>query len=98
MGKLYAKLIEQDPSLFPDIIYVSPYLRTRLTIYYLLKEIEGLEIDFDKLINEDKLEDLIIGNFKGKKIAIKIDERIRERDHGSNIVPRFIREFKQEKD
>lgn len=26
-------------------------------------------------------------------MAIKIDERIRERDHGSNIAPSFIRDF-----
>ena len=95
--KIYAKLIQQHPQLFPDIIYVSPYLRTRLTAYYFFKHIEDLELDFEKLINEEKLEDLIIGKFKGKEFAIKIDERIRERDHGSNVIPSFIREFEQEK-
>lgn len=95
--KIYAKLIAQHPELFPDIIYVSPYLRTRLTTHYFLKDIQGLDIDFEKLTNEDKLEDLIIWTFQGKEFAIKIDERIRERDHGSNVVPSFIREFKQEK-
>jgi broad specificity phosphatase PhoE len=98
IGKIYAQLINQYPTFFPDIIYISPYLRTRLTAYYFLKNIQGLTVEFEKLINEDKLEDLIIGNFNGKDFSIKIDERIRERDHWSNIAPSFLREFKQEKD
>lgn len=96
--KLYAELIKQHPELFPDIIYVSPYLRTRLTANYLLKNIEGLEINLDQLTKEEKLQDLIIGKFYEKEFALKIDERIRERDHGSNVSPSFLREFHQEKE
>lgn len=94
LSKLYAKFIQQNPTAFPDLIYVSPYVRTRLTAHYFLKNIAGLDIDFDKLIDQNKLEDLILWSFHGKDIAIKMDERIRERDHGSNIAPSFIREFR----
>jgi hypothetical protein len=90
---LYAQLIKQNPELFPDLIYVSPYVRTRRTTYYQLRKVEWFDLDFDKLINEDNLEDLILWSFKGKEVAIKIDERIRERDHGSNVAPYFIRNF-----
>jgi len=93
LSKVYSKLIKQHPEIFPDIIYISPYLRTRLTANYLLKNIEGLDIDLNKLTDEDKLEDLIIGSFNNKAVTIKIDERIRERDHWSNISPSFLREY-----
>ncbi len=93
MSPLYAQFIKENPDAFPDRIYVSPYVRTRLTAHYFLKGIEWLDIDFKKLINEEQLEDLIVWSFNGKDIAIKIDERIRERDHGSNIAPSFIRDF-----
>ena len=92
-GKCYAKLINQYPELFPDVICISPYLRTRRTAHYFLKDVEGLDIDMDQLINEEKLEDLIIGSFKGKEVCIKIEERIRERDFGSNIAPSYLRDF-----
>ncbi|MCF7835102.1 histidine phosphatase family protein [Candidatus Gracilibacteria bacterium] len=94
LSKLYAQLIKSNPEIFPDLIYISPYIRTRTTAHYLLKNIEGLDIDFDKMIDENKLEDLIIGSFNGKDIAIKMDERIRERDHGANVAPSFIRDFR----
>jgi broad specificity phosphatase PhoE len=97
IGKLYATLVHQHPEIFPDIIYISPYLRTRLTAHYLLKEIEGLDIDFEKLTDEKKLTDLILGEYQGKQIAIKIDERIRERDFGANIAPSYIRNYISEK-
>jgi broad specificity phosphatase PhoE len=97
IGKLYAKLIQQHPELFPDIIYVSPYLRTRLTANYLLKNIEGLKMNLDQLTKEEQLQDLIIGKFYEKEFVLKIDERIRERDHGLNVSPSFLREFQQEK-
>jgi len=93
LSKLYAQLIQNSPQLFPDLIYVSPYVRTRATAHYLLKNIQWLDIDFSKLIDEEKLEDLIIWSFNGHDIAIKIDERIRERDHWSNVAPSFIRDF-----
>ncbi len=93
LGKNYAQLIKQSPELFPDLIYVSPYVRTRRTTYHQFRHIEGLDMDIEKLINEEELEDLIIWSFEGKDIAIKIDERIREREHGSNMVPGFIRKF-----
>ncbi len=93
LSHVYAQLIKENPSLFPDLIYISPYIRTRQTAHYFLKGIKWLDIDFEKLINEDKLKDLIVWSFHGKDIAIKIDERIRERDHGSNIAPSFIRDF-----
>lgn len=93
LSQLYAQLIKQDPNIFPDLIYISPYIRTRMTAHYFLKNISWLDIDFEKLINEDQLEDLIVWSFQWKDIIIKIDERIRERDHGSNIAPSFIRNF-----
>lgn len=93
LSHLYAELIEKNPELFPDRIYISPYVRTRLTAHYFLQNIKWLDIDFEKLINQSKLEDLIIWSFLGKDITIKIDERIRERDHGSNIAPSFIRDY-----
>jgi len=93
LSKLYAELIQKNPELFPDLIYISPYVRTRLTAHYFLKDVAWLDIDFEKLINQSKLEDLIVWSFKGKDITIRIDERIRERDHGSNIAPSFIRDF-----
>jgi len=89
----YAELIHNHPESFPDIIYVSPYIRTRWTLYYLLKNIQWLNMDFKELIDEDKLKDLIIWSFNGRTICIKVDERIRERDHGSNVAPSFIRDF-----
>lgn len=93
LWKLHAKLIQKNPELFPDLIHVSPYVRTRTTAHYMLKYIQWLDIDFEKLIDEDKLQDLIVWSFQGKDIAIKIDERIRERDHGSNVAPTFVRSF-----
>lgn len=94
ISKLYAEFIKNNPELFPDVIYISPYVRTKLTAHYFLKNIAWLDIDFEKLIDETKLEDLIVWSFQGKEVAIKIDERIRERDHGSNIAPNFIRNFR----
>ncbi len=93
LSYLYAELIQNNPELFPDLIYISPYVRTRLTAHYFLQNIKWLDIDFEKLINQSKLKDLIIWSFLGKDITIKIDERIRERDHGSNIAPSFIRDY-----
>ncbi|MFZ2151397.1 MAG: phosphoglycerate mutase family protein [Candidatus Absconditicoccaceae bacterium] len=93
LSTLYAQLIQQNYEVFPDLIYVSPYIRTRETLNYMLQNIQGLDIDLDKLTDEEKLQDLIVGSFQGKNIAIKIDERIRERDHGSNVAPSYIRDF-----
>lgn len=93
LSPLYAQLIKENPTLFPDLMYISPYIRTRQTAHYFLKDIAWLDMDFDKLVNEDMLKDLIVWSFNGKDIAIKIDERIRERDHWSNIAPSFIRDF-----
>lgn len=93
LSQNYAKLIDQCPEMFPDLIYVSPYIRTRTTLNYMLKDIEWLDMDLDKLTNEEDLRDLIVWSFNGKNIAIKVDERIRERDHGSNVAPSFIRDF-----
>lgn len=98
LSKLYAQLIKDNPEIFPDLIYVSPYVRTRETLNYMLKGISwlDLDIDLDKLTDEEKLQDLIVWSFQWKDIAIKVDERIRERDHGSNIAPSFIRDFLDE--
>ncbi|MDR2541472.1 MAG: histidine phosphatase family protein [Candidatus Peribacteria bacterium] len=86
-------MIGEHPELFPDLIYVSPYLRTRLTANYLLKDIKGLDINFDHLTDEEQLQDLILGSFNGRDITIKIEERIRERDHGGNIAPNYVRDY-----
>ena len=93
ISPLYAQFIKENPDAFPDRIYVSPYVRTRQTAHYYLKDIKWLNIDFKNLVDEDQLKDLIIWSFNGKDIAIKIDERIRERDHWSNVAPSFIRDF-----
>ncbi len=92
LSQNYSNLIAQHPEVFPDIIYVSPYLRTRQTLYYMLKNIKWLNIKFEELMNENKLKDLIVWSFNGKNFSIKVDERIRERDHGSNIAPSYIRD------
>ncbi len=39
-SKLYAELIEKNPEVFPDLICVSPYVRTRQTAHYFLKNIQ----------------------------------------------------------
>ncbi len=93
LSKLYSQLIQQNPEVFPDIIYVSPYVRTRETLNYMLNGVDWLDIDLDKLTDEEKLQDLIVWSFQWKDIVIKVDERIRERDHGSNVAPSFIRDF-----
>jgi len=93
LSQNYSNMIAQHPEVFPDLIYVSPYVRTRWTLYYMLKNIKWLKMDFDELINEKKLKDLIVWSFNGRKFSIKVDERIRERDHGSNIAPSHIRDF-----
>lgn len=85
--------MEQHPEIFPDLIYISPYLRTRLTANYLLKDVKGLDIDLGKLTEEEQLRDLILGSFNGRDIAIKIEERIRERDHGGNVAPNYVRDY-----
>lgn len=92
-GKLYADLIKANPDIFPTLIVVSPYLRTRITAHYFLKYIDGLDLDINRLIDPKNSRDLILGQFQWKPVAIKIMERIRERDHGSDIAPSFLRDF-----
>lgn len=60
LSKLYAQLIREHPEVFPDLIYVSPYVRTRTTAKYLLEGVEGLDIPFDHLLNQTTGEDLIL--------------------------------------
>lgn len=93
--KLYADFIRQNPSSFPSLIVVSPYLRTRLTAYYFLKYIEGLDIDFDALVNKDssRLRDMIIGSFHGREVVIQLRDEVRERDHGSDVAPSYLRKY-----
>gem|GEM_PF-3030628 len=64
MGRNYAELIAEKPNLFPTRIYVSPYLRTKKTCHYMLKYVEGLDLDIDMLIDQDNMTDMIIGKFQ----------------------------------
>lgn len=92
-GKLYAELVNANPEIFPTLIIISPYLRTRMTAHYFLKYVKWLEIDLDKLIDTNNKQDLIIGKFQGKDISIRLSNRVRERDHGSAVAPSFLREY-----
>jgi broad specificity phosphatase PhoE len=92
-GKLYGKLIAENPDLFPTLIVVSPYLRTRLTAHYFLKYIDWLDLDLNKLIDPHSKADLILWTFQGKPIRIKVENRARERDHGSWVAPSFLRKY-----
>ena len=91
LGRNYAKLIAEKPALFPTRIYVSPYLRTKKTCHYMLKYVEWLDLDIDILIDPDNMMDMVIGKFQWKEVILKMDDRIRERDHGKNIAPTFLK-------
>lgn len=93
--KLYADFIRQNPSFFPSLIVVSPYLRTRLTAHYFLKYVEGLDVDFDALVHKDssRLRDMIIGSFHGNEVIIQLRDEVRERDHGSDVAPSYLRKY-----
>lgn len=57
---LYSELIKKHPTLFPTMIVVSPYLRTRITAHYFLKNVVGLDMDVDKLIDKDSIDDMML--------------------------------------
>jgi len=92
-GKLYAELINANPEIFPTLIIISPYFRTRMTAHYFLKYIKWLEVDIDKLIDPENKQDLIVGSFQWKNVTIRLSNRVRERDHGSAVAPSFLREY-----
>ena len=92
-GKLYAELVNANPEIFPTLIIISPYWRTRMTAHYFLKYVKWLEIELDKLIDPNNKQDLIIGKFQWKDISIRLSNRVRERDHGSAVAPSFLREY-----
>lgn len=98
LWQAYGKLIEMHPHLLSSMFIVSPYYRTRLTTYYLLKYIKWLDIDLEALINPKNTKDIFIGGFNWKQIVIKLSDRVRERDHGKVVAPSFIREYLESND
>lgn len=93
--KLYAQIIRQNPEIFPEMIIVSPYLRTRITAHYFLRYIEWLDLDIERLIDPKNRKDLLIWTFNWKQVSIKFNNRFRERDHGSDVAPSFLRDYIQ---
>jgi hypothetical protein len=75
------------------MIIVSPYLRTRITAYYFLKNIANLDMPIDKLIDPASIDDMIVGSFQGKDIVLQLSDEVRERDHGSDVVPSYLRKY-----
>ncbi len=75
------------------MIVASPYLRTRLTAHYFLKNIVGLDMDVDKLIDEESIDDMILGSFQGKDVVLQLSDEVRERDHGSDVAPSYLRKY-----
>lgn len=93
LGANYASLIKQFPDHFPTRIIVSPYLRTRTTAHYFLKHIEWLDMPVDMLIEPKNVHDMLVGSFKGKDIVLQFSDDVRERDHGSDIAPSYLRRY-----
>ncbi len=93
LWKLYAKLIKQHPEIFPSLIVVSPYLRTRLTANYFLKHIEWLDLDINKIITKENKQDMFLWSFQGKDVILKLSDEIRERDHGKDVAPQYLTEY-----
>ncbi len=89
----YASLIQEFPDLFPTRIIVSPYLRTRTTAHYFLKSILWLDMDVGMLIDPKNVHDMIVGSFRGKDIVLQLSDDVRERDHGSDIAPSYLRRY-----
>lgn len=75
------------------MIVTSPYLRTRRTAHYFLKNIVGLDMDVDKLIDEESIDDMILGSFQGKDVVLQLSDEVRERDHGSDVAPSYLRKY-----
>jgi broad specificity phosphatase PhoE len=92
-SSLYANLIKQHSTLFPTMIVVSPYLRTRLTAHYFLKNITWLDMDVDKLINEESIDDMLLWSFQSKDVVLQLSDEVRERDHGSDMAPSYLRKY-----
>ena len=94
LAKTYSTLYAQHPELFPDLFVVSPYLRTRMTIHYLLSHVQWLDLDIDKLLDDPEdytFSGMLEWSFQGKDITLRVSERVRERDHGKISAPRFLR-------
>lgn len=91
--KLFAKLIANNSQLMPTLIIISPYFRTRLTAHYFLKYIKWLDLNIDKLIDPNNRQDMIIWKFMWREIKIKLNDRVRERDHGSDVAPSYLRDY-----
>ncbi len=93
-GRFWSEFFKKNPHFFPDRIVISPYLRTKLTAYYSLRD-TGLDMDFSLL---EKPFDTVhnpsswveIGSFHGKDVVIKFSEQIRERDHGKMGAPHMF--------
>jgi len=93
LGANYVSLIKKFPHLFPTRIVVSPYLRTRTTAHYFLKNIAWLDMDVDMLIDPKNVHDMIVGSFNGKDVVLQLSDDVRERDHGSAIAPSYLRKY-----
>lgn len=89
----YASLIDKYPDIFPSLIIISPYLRTRTTAHYFLKNVSWFNFDFDKLIGDDSIHDMILWSFHGKDVVVQLSDEVRERDHWSNVAPSYLRKY-----
>jgi broad specificity phosphatase PhoE len=92
VGKQLSAFYDQHPEVFPSYIVVSPYLRTRSSAYYLLESVKGLDIDLRLLTGEGR-NDRTIGTFRGKPVEINLEDQLRERDHGRDIAPNFLKPY-----
>jgi len=94
LSSYFAEYYHNNPWEFPRYIMVSPYLRTRLTSWYILKQIQWLDLNIDLLTKDyETLPDMICGSFWGEDVVLKFDDRIRERDFGTFNAPSFLRKF-----
>lgn len=91
-GKLYADLVKEKPSIFPTMIEVSPYLRTRITAHYFLRYIDWLDLDFEFLLREDA-RDMVVGSFRWKEVVVKLNNILRERSYGMKSPPTYLKEY-----
>ena len=96
-GEIYARAFREffraHGDLFPERIYVSPYRRTKQTAWYLLRDVEGLDIDFSILTDETSYVDMAIGKYHGRTVIVSLSEDVREKEFGPNVGPGFLREF-----
>lgn len=91
-GRFWQSFYNKNPELFPDMIAVSPYLRTRLTAYHSLRDV-GLDMDLEFLKNPSPVgvwSGMYVWSFHGKDVVLRLSEVVRERDHGKIGAPRVL--------